>query len=122
MDFKSTQPIYQQIAGYVCDKIISREWPEGERIPSARDLGVMLEVNPNTVIRAFEKLQAENVIANRRGVGYFVEEGAVKHILLNRRREFMNDTLPELFATMQLLDIDADEITKSWQIYTNRES
>lgn len=115
MDFKSTLPIYLQIADYIGDKIISREWPETERVPSARDLGVELQVNPNTVIRAFENLQAENIISNRRGVGYFVEEGALKEVLRSRRRKFMTVTLPEVFETMQLLGIEPDEITAAFE-------
>ena len=121
MDFKSTLPIYQQIADYICDKVIGREWPEGQRIPSARDLGVLLQVNPNTVIRAFEKLQGDEIVSNRRGVGYFVEPGAPERILDTRRRDFMNHTLPEIFASMRQLGISLEEASLLWQQYGKAE-
>ena len=45
-------------------------WKE-KRVPSVRELAVELEVNPNTVMRAFEFLQQEQIIFNQRGVRLF---------------------------------------------------
>ena len=47
MDFKETQAIYLQIVDLVCDHIVTGKWKAQERIPSVRELGVQLEVNPN---------------------------------------------------------------------------
>lgn len=116
MDFKPTLPIYLQIADYICDRIISVQWVEGERIPSVRELGVLLEVNPNTVMRAFDKLQNDYVITNRRGVGYFVEENARGRVLAIRREEFLNETLPDVFATMRMLEIDINQVVNKWDL------
>ena len=58
MDFKETQAIYLQIVDLVCDNIMTGKWKAGERVPSVRELGVQLEVNPNTVMRAYDCLQA----------------------------------------------------------------
>ena len=79
MDFKETQAIYLQIVDLVCDHIVTGKWKAQERIPSVRELGVQLEVNPNTVMRAYDYLQAREIICNKRGVGFFVTEGASKH-------------------------------------------
>lgn len=43
-------------------------------------LGVLLEVNPNTVMRAYECLQSREIISNKRGIGFFVLEDAVRQI------------------------------------------
>ena len=59
MDFKETQAIYLQIVDLVCDHIVTGKWKAQERIPSVRELGVQLEVNPNTVMRAYDYLQAQ---------------------------------------------------------------
>ena len=80
MDFKETQAIYLQIVDLVCDHIVTGKWKAQERIPSVRELGVQLEVNPNTVMRAYDYLQAREIICNKRGVGFFVTEGASKQI------------------------------------------
>ena len=65
-----------QIYELILSRIASSEWAEEERIPSVRELGATLVVNPNTVMRTYERLTEENLIFNRRGIGYFVAEDA----------------------------------------------
>ena len=110
MDFRESQPIYLQIANHVCEKILLREWKPGARIPSVRELAVQLEVNPNTVQRAYDFLQQRNIITNKRGVGYFTEEDAMEKILAFRREQFMDNELPVFLRNMYLLKLDMKEI------------
>jgi len=44
-----------------------------------------MEVNPNTVQRAYDFLQQRDIITNKRGVGYFIEDDAMERILNFRR-------------------------------------
>lgn len=76
MQFNDTQPIWLQIYDYACRAILAGRWTEQARIPSVRELAVTLEVNPNTVMRAYDKLETDGVIITRRGMGFFVTEGA----------------------------------------------
>jgi len=46
MQFKESQAIYLQIADYVCEQVLLKEWKTDQRIPSVRELAVQLEVNP----------------------------------------------------------------------------
>lgn len=117
MDFKDTQAIYLQIADLVCDYIIGGKWTEGERIPSVRELGIQLEVNPNTVMRAYEVLQAREVIRNKRGIGFFVAENAVEQIQHQRRKEFIHQVLPDVFRRMKLLGISLEELAAAYEKY-----
>lgn len=73
MEFNEHKPIYLQIADNLCDKILSGEWQPEERIPSVRELGIVLGVNPNTIMRTYEHLQSADVIFNKRGVGYYIK-------------------------------------------------
>src|SRR6201986_4926735 len=100
MQFRETQSIYLQIADYVCEKILLKEWPPGERIPSVRELAVQLEVNPNTVMRTYEFLQQKEIIYNQRGIGFFVAAGAVKQATQYRMEAFMEKDLPHLLRSM----------------------
>ena len=75
----------------------------------------MLQVNPNTAVKAFDQLARDGIIYNKRGLGYFVTAGASKEIKKARKAEFMKQTLPELFRQMQLLDITIEDIQKKWQ-------
>ncbi len=65
MEFNDHKPIYLQIADTVCDKIVSGEWNAEDRVPSVRELGMTLGVNPNTIMRSYEYLQTINVIYNK---------------------------------------------------------
>lgn len=110
MQFRESQAIYLQIADYVCEKILLKEWKTEERIPSVRELAVQLEVNPNTVMRTFEFLQQQEIIYNQRGIGYFVSPGAVKSAIQYRKNEFTEKDLPQVFRNMYLLDMDIEEL------------
>lgn len=117
MEFKDTQAIYLQIVDFVCDCIVLKKWQAGERVPSVRELGVQLEVNPNTVMRAYECLQEREIIYNKRGVGYFVGDEASRQITQARRNEFIGTELPELFRRMKLLDIPLGILEKEYEKY-----
>lgn len=117
MEFNQSQAIYLQIGDYICEQILIGRWKEGDRILSVRELGVALQVNPNTVIRTFEFLQNNEIIFNKRGVGYFVEENAHKKIIDYRRKQFLELDLPVIFKNMNLLGMSFDEIKVQYEIY-----
>lgn len=114
MEFKDKQSIYLQIADYVCEQLLLGNWPVNERIPSVRDLAVLLEVNPNTVMRTYDFLQNKNIIYNKRGIGYFADEEAAVHIRAYRKERFLEAELPEFFKTLYLLDINIEDLKKRY--------
>ena len=118
MDFSSSRAIYLQIVDWVCAQIVSGRWPVGERVLSVRELGARLEVNPNTVMRSYEMLQNQQIIVNRRGVGFFVADEAVEKIKQMKKEQFLNEELPAMFATMEMLDVPLSEVEalyKEWK-------
>ena len=121
MEFNQPKGIYQQIADQICDRILQGEWAGSERIPSIRELAVNLGVNPNTVTRSYQSLMERQIIENRRGIGYFVTTVANDNILKERRSEFLRQELPRLFQSMQLLDIDIDEIREYYSKFDEAE-
>ena len=110
MDFKENPAIYIQIAEYVCEQILLKKWNLGDKIVSIRELAIMMEVNPNTVQRAYDFLQQREIITNKRGVGYFTEADAMERILSFRREQFMENELPVFMRNIYLLKIDFKEI------------
>jgi len=117
MDFRQNQPIYLQIAEYVCEQILLKKWQLGDKILSIRDIAIALEVNPNTVQRAYDFLQQQDIIINRRGVGYFTQEDAMEKILAFRRAQFMENELPVFLRNMYLLKIDMKEIKNQYDLF-----
>ena len=105
MEFDDSQAIYQQVADHVTESILRGVWPEGERIPSVRELAMELGVNPNTVNKAYAWLQDRALIHNQRGIGYFVSDGAADRARELKRGEFFSVELPRVFRTMDLLGI-----------------
>ena len=83
MEFDSNKPIFLQIADSFHEKILSGELNPGDRIMSVRELGGELGVNPNTVMRSYEKMTASGIIYNKRGIGYFISDDSLKVIPLN---------------------------------------
>lgn len=110
MEFKNTKGIFQQIADAVCEKIVHDEYKPNEKLPSVRELAASLGVNPNTVMRTYTELQNDNIIRNRRGIGFFVEEKAMDKILSLRKREFFQQELPEFIKKVELLSLSAEDI------------
>ena len=114
MIFTNDKAIYIQMADRLCDEILSGTYKDDDRIPSVREYAVLLEVNTNTAVKAYEQLAREEIIYNKRGLGYFVTPGAKKQIMKERKQEFMKERLPELFRQMQLLDITLEDVKSAY--------
>ena len=105
MQFSEDKPIWRQIYELIAMRILSGEWMESERIVSVRELAAEVGVNPNTVMRSYEKLDADGIIFNRRGIGYFVADGAKEHIKQLERQKFIDEELPKLRERLALLGL-----------------
>jgi GntR family transcriptional regulator len=117
MKFKENNSIYQQIADRLSEEILRGRYGEEERLPSVREYAALLEVNINTALRAYDMLQQQEVIYNRRGIGYFVSKGAQRSILTARRNSFLRDDLQEFFYQIHTLGIPMDDIEESYRQY-----
>lgn len=117
MNFKDSKAIYLQIADRICDEILLGQYKEEERIPSVREYAAIVEVNANTTMRSYEYLQSQEIIFNKRGIGYFVSPGATKLILSLRRETFLKEELEYFFKQLYTLDIPMGEIGKMYKEY-----
>lgn len=119
MEFEQHKPIYLQIADSICEKILKGEWEEEERIPSVREYGVRMQVNPNTVARTYDGLSGEGIIYNKRGIGYFVCPGAKEIIRNKQRKDFEENFAADFFRRMEILGITIEEVTVLHRKYTD---
>ena len=117
MIFTNDKAIYIQIADRLCDEILAGEYKDDDRIPSVREYAVLLEVNTNTAVKAYDELARANIIYNKRGLGYFVTPGAREAIMKQRKQAFMDQHLPELFRQMKLLGINKEEVCNLFDQY-----
>lgn len=118
MDFKDSKAIYLQIADRICDEILIDQYKEGERIPSVREYAGIVEVNANTTMRSYDYLQSQNIIFNKRGIGYFVSPGARELILSLRKEVFLKEEVEYFFKQLHTLNISIDELEKMYLDYT----
>lgn len=110
MEFDSNKAIYLQICDTICERILNKELLPDERIPSVREHSAEIGVNPNTVMRSYEKLTNDGIIYNKRGIGYFTSTDAVERIIDIQRKDFMENELPAILRKIRLLGIDPKEI------------
>lgn len=106
MEFDLNKPIYVQIADEFSRKILSGEYKPMDRIPSVREWGATIGVNPNTVARSFEILTNRGLVFNRRGMGFFVAADALDMIREYENRKFIEEELPAFKLKAELLGID----------------
>lgn len=122
MQFDNTQPIWAQIYELLLTHIADGEWCEEERVASVRELAATLAVNPNTVMRAYERATDEQLIYNRRGIGYFVSVGARERAATLLRQRFEREQLPSIFRSMQRVGITAEEFVSLYKNYQENEN
>ena len=112
MNFKEAKAIYLQIADRICDEILLGQYKEEERIPSVREYAAIVEVNANTAMRSFDYLQSQEVICNKRGMGYLGCVGA---------KTFLKEELDYFFKQLYTLGISADEIAEMYREYSKQQ-
>ena len=105
-DFHSAQPIFVQIRQRLTEMILRGAVPEGEALPSVRQIAAELSVNPLTVTKAFEALVDIGVVEKRRGLGMFVTAGARAQLLTQEREKFLKDDWPRIKTQIAALQLD----------------
>jgi GntR family transcriptional regulator len=81
--------LYEQVAAEIRRAIAEGEAKPGERLPPARDLAAVLDVNTNTVLRALRLLRAEGMLEFRRGRGVTVAGTPERGAVVARARELV---------------------------------
>lgn len=114
VDFNNNTPIYVQISELLKIKIISGKYMPGERLPSVRELALVLKANPNTVQRALLELENDSLIFTERTNGKFVTED--KHIISSYKSEYANNLALDYIRNMENIGLskaDAVNLIKS---------
>jgi molybdate-binding protein/DNA-binding transcriptional regulator YhcF (GntR family) len=97
IDFHAATPLYQQIAEQIRQLIATGQIKHGDRLPSIRQLSKTLNINPNTVCRAYLELEQEQILISRRGGGTSVKSRNITQEVRSSRQkkllENMNDDI-----------------------------
>jgi GntR family transcriptional regulator len=109
IDPSNGQPIYAQIVRQVKFAIAEQTLRPGQLLPSVRKLSTQLAVNPNTVTRAFQELQSEDLIETLRGRGVAVASGALAECR-KQRKKIIGDRVEAVIVEAMRSGMEADEI------------
>lgn len=111
------RPIYVKLADLICDRILTDEYKSLERIPSVREYAVSQQVNPATASRAYEILERQGVIFNKRGLGFFVTEDAVGIIKKLRLETLLGEESEMFFSRLAVLGVSPDRLKDMYEQY-----
>ncbi|MDE6342549.1 MAG: GntR family transcriptional regulator [Muribaculaceae bacterium] len=111
------RPIYVRLADQICDRILLEDYRKLERIPSVREYAVSQQVNPATAARAFEILERQGVIFNKRGLGFFVSENATEIIRKLRLETLLGEESALFFSRLSVLGVTPDQLRDMYSVY-----
>jgi len=109
IDQKSGVPLYRQIIESVKFAIARGALTPGDKLPTVRKLAVDLEVNPNTVIRAYREMELGGVLDTQQGSGTFVTNDRPEIDALEQRR-MLDQILTELLARASGYGFTLDQV------------
>jgi len=109
-EFDERFPIYQQIVDRFCYSLVKGEITAGDRIPSIRDMALILKVNTNTIQRAYQEMERKNLIYSQRGTGYFVMED--QNMITEIKNEMVQNAAARFLDEMRALGFTDKQIIK----------
>ena len=104
------RPIYRQLMEELIAGIIDQTYPEGELLPSVRQLAEQFLVNPLTVARAYRELG--DLTETRRGIGLAVRKGVREAVIERERQRFLRNEWPALRSRIERLEVNLEELLK----------
>ena len=117
IDESDALPIYEQVMRQIKFAVAGGVIRPGELVSSVRELARNLRINPNTVAKSFQRLQAEGVLVPVRGRGLAVADGAdVKcrtertELIRERLRVVLDEARRSYIAPAELLSMFQSEI------------
>lgn len=97
--------LYEQVAGEIRRAIAEGEAKPGERLPPAKDLAAVLDVNTNTVLRALRLLRDEGLLEFRRGRGTSVAATPERGAVVQKARELVTFARRHGYRVEELVEI-----------------
>jgi GntR family transcriptional regulator len=87
LDLHSGMPVYRQVMDQVRGGIASGALTAGDQLPTVRQLAVDLEINPNTVVRAYRELELGGLLETHQGTGTFISAQKMKRTDAQREKQ-----------------------------------
>lgn len=109
-EWNDNQPIYRQLRDMVVERIIDGTFPEGEAVPSVRQVAADYQINHLTVGKAYQELVESGLLEKRRGLGMFVKCGACGVLTDDEQHRFLHEEVPAFAERIRMLGMNMDEV------------
>lgn len=105
--FDNERPIYIQLVEKIRIEIVSGKLKQGERLPSVRELALIVRVNPNTMQKALVELENEGLVYTERTNGKFVTNNS--ELISKIKKELAKEKVEKFLNDMKNIGITHDE-------------
>ena len=109
LNYRDSRPIYEQIKDGLRHMVVSGALAPDEKLPSVRALATQLSINPNTIQRSYNELEAEGLIYSVPGKGSFVSPD--RSADLQRQLE-LTEKFREIAAELRYLGVGQEELLR----------
>ena len=109
LDYRDARPIYEQVRDGLRRLMVSGIIQEGEQLPTVRAMATSLAINPNTIQRAYELLEAEGYVSSVPGKSSFA---APHHQVDSARRDGLLRVFDDTATELMFLGLSADALSQ----------
>ncbi|HTS09752.1 MAG TPA: GntR family transcriptional regulator [Candidatus Eisenbacteria bacterium] len=109
LDLHTGVPVYRQLIDQVRVGIASGTLTAGDQLPTVRQLAVDLEINPNTVMRAYRELELGGLLETHQGTGTFISDKKPEKKTAERERQ-LNQITGEFAARAGAAGFSLEEL------------
>ena len=108
--FSSQKPLFQSIAEWLEDAILTDIYKEGDQVPSITEISMQYNLNPATALKGVNMLVDSGLLYKKRGMGMFVSEGARRKLMEHRQEQFYSDYILPMIREAHRLQINSKSI------------
>ncbi len=111
--FDNERPIYIQLVEMIRIDIVSGKYQKGQKLPSVRELALIMKVNPNTMQKALAELESEKLIYTERTNGKYVTEDEKQ--IEKTKKELAQEKVNNYLKSMENIGINQELAIKYLQ-------
>lgn len=110
LQFNNRDPVYLQVVRHFKERIAAGRLEAGQAIPSRRELGSLLRINPNTAQRAYKEMEEQKLITTEGNSPSRITTNA--DILRAIRSELLESAIDDFLTSVRSIAISADELSE----------
>ena len=111
--FDNNIPLYLQVIDIIKKKIVAGVYQPGQQLEPVRALAFEYEINPNTIHRALQDLENQNLVFSQRNCGRFVRDNL--DLIKEERYKMSQVLIRESIEALYSLGFDKEDIVEAYK-------